>query len=144
MGHTSMSYVHFTRDVELIHRVTIVGWTADRFCNPSDLSNNITELTKLRDALKNGSCKFVKLTDEQYNQVKKKYDEQVAAGVFADRKKRKDIGTKRKKTAVQEGEGVGGEGVGGEDEDEGGNGEGSGTSKRARVSDGATNSVATT
>ncbi|KAI0682683.1 hypothetical protein C8T65DRAFT_703154 [Cerioporus squamosus] len=124
-AHAAMSYVHFTRDIELVHRVTLVGWTADRFCNPSDLSNSIEELVKLRDALKTDTCRFVQLSDTEYAEVKQKYDEQVKAGLVPARKQRKDAGTKRKKTQAapeEEGEGDDVESA-------------SGASKRARVDD---------
>ncbi len=125
-GHVAMSYVHFTRDIELVHHVTMVGWTAERFCNPSDLSNSIDELVKLRDALKDGTCRFVPLTDEEYEEVKKKYDEHVQNGLLPPRKKRKDAGTKRKKAGSVREE---------VEEEEAEDGEHGSTAKRVRVED---------
>ncbi len=101
-----MSYVHFTRDIELQYHITIKGWTAEHFCNPSDLSNNVDELTKLRDALKSGDCKFVRLTDEQHAEIKKRYDADVEAGIAPQRKKRKDAGEKRKDSAKRRKQGT--------------------------------------
>ncbi|RDX42145.1 hypothetical protein OH76DRAFT_1488927 [Lentinus brumalis] len=124
----AMSYVHFTRNIELVYRVTMQGWTASRFCNPSDLSNNIEELQKLRDALAGDQCKFVRLTDSQYNAIKQKYEAQAAEGLLPERQKRSDAGMKRKKapkaTADSESR------AGGE---EGGEGSSATLSKRPRV-----------
>ncbi len=99
-----MSYIHFTRDIEIPYQVSIRKWAHERFCNPSDLSNNVPALTKLRDALVSGECHFVKLNDEEHAAVKKKYEGMVADGLVPQRKKRKDAGEKRKASALENGE----------------------------------------
>ncbi|KAJ7683511.1 hypothetical protein B0H14DRAFT_3535116 [Mycena olivaceomarginata] len=56
-----MEYVHHEESIILHYGVKLVGWTADKFVNPSDLSSSLGALTTLRNALQNSECKWEKL-----------------------------------------------------------------------------------
>ncbi|KAH9853434.1 hypothetical protein C2E23DRAFT_859032 [Lenzites betulinus] len=92
---STMSYVNFTRDIELAHGVTIDGWTHHQFCTPSKMSSTLGPLKTLYDALKNKTCKFVRLSPSQRSNIQKRYEEEQAAGAKV-RKPRCDAGKKRK------------------------------------------------
>ncbi|KAI0349009.1 hypothetical protein OH77DRAFT_1515077 [Trametes cingulata] len=138
--HAIMNYVHFTRDVQLKYGITMEGWTHSQWANPSELSNSIPPLKELRDTLKAGTCRFVRLTPDQLSAIQKEYEEQIKGGNNA-RKKRSDAGKPRKKrsdagrsckengeAATSAGRGAGDDGAGDDD------GEGNaGLSKRRRV-----------
>ncbi|KAF8132121.1 hypothetical protein K438DRAFT_1788100 [Mycena galopus ATCC 62051] len=96
-----MDYRHHEESIVLKHGVELVGWTCDRFINPSELSSSIVVLTTLRDAIRDGVCKFIKLTHTQHMARQQKWDADVAAGkiIPRSRSKRSDIGKKRKATA---------------------------------------------
>ncbi|KAI0363426.1 hypothetical protein BV20DRAFT_1050019 [Pilatotrama ljubarskyi] len=100
-----MSYVQFTRDIEIPYAVTIVGWAGkDKqnprpWVNPSQLSNDLELLKGLRSDLLTGECAFVRLTPQQHEATKDAYNQRVEAGDVPQRKKRKDAGVKRKKRA---------------------------------------------
>ncbi|KAI0636665.1 hypothetical protein C8Q77DRAFT_1071019 [Trametes polyzona] len=91
----AMSYTQYTRDVQLRHRVTMQGWTHHQWANPSKLSNSLAPLQKLRNVLKSRECRFVQLTDEQYNAIKEQYNKEAQDGTRPSRKKRKDAGVRR-------------------------------------------------
>ncbi|KAJ7862682.1 hypothetical protein B0H14DRAFT_3863116 [Mycena olivaceomarginata] len=78
--------------------VNYEGWTPAKFVNPSELSDAIGPLQELFTAIKNGTCKFVKLTPQERIDWKQKYDADVAAGrhVAKHCQPCNDIGRKRK------------------------------------------------
>ncbi|OBZ65193.1 hypothetical protein A0H81_14854 [Grifola frondosa] len=121
--------------IVISHRIDLVGWTAEKFCNPSDLSNSLPPLEKLLDALMTGACRFVRLSSSEYAERKEKFDAAVESGVVPMRKKWKDAGTKRmskKRKRVDENVEESG-GVAGEDGDgENGDGDGDGGPRRTR------------
>ncbi|KAI0354455.1 hypothetical protein OH77DRAFT_1426033 [Trametes cingulata] len=92
-----MSYVHYTRDIQIKYGITLENWKHPEWACPSDLSNAIAPLVELRDDLANGKCKFVKLTPTQLEEIKANYDRRVQAGEVPTRKKRSDAGKPRKK-----------------------------------------------
>lgn len=91
-----MSYVNFTRDIQIGYGVTIVGWTHTKWAKPSDLGNSLPPLKDLYDALKSGKCRFVSLSASQLDTIKKDYNCQLGVEA-AHRKKRSDAGKPRKK-----------------------------------------------
>ncbi|KAJ7673734.1 hypothetical protein DFH06DRAFT_915712, partial [Mycena polygramma] len=101
-----MQFVNYEEDIVLKHGVKLVGWTADKFVNPSELSSAIPPLQTLLAAIKDGSCKFVKLTTQERLDREAKYEEDVAAGIRVrkHRKTRCDAGTKRKAAVGSRGE----------------------------------------
>ncbi|KAH9856315.1 hypothetical protein C2E23DRAFT_882399 [Lenzites betulinus] len=91
----TMSYTQFTRDIELQRGVTIDGWTHHQFCAPSKMSSALGPLKTLHEALKNKTCKFVRLSPSQCDEIRKQVAEEQATGANA-RKPRNDAGKKRK------------------------------------------------
>jgi hypothetical protein len=102
----TMQYVNYEEDIVLAHGVKLVGWTPAKFVNPSELSDAIGPLQELFTAIKNGTCKFVKLTPQEHIDRKQKYDADVAAGrcVAKHRQPRNNIGRKRKAAEGSRGE----------------------------------------
>ncbi|KAJ6455347.1 hypothetical protein C8R45DRAFT_1187918, partial [Mycena sanguinolenta] len=93
-----MDYIYFEESIVLKYGIDIVGWTCSRFVNPSDLSSSLSVLTTLRDAIRDGVCKFVKLTPAERKARREKWDADVAAGTVIPRSRatRSDAGVKRK------------------------------------------------
>lgn len=94
-----MSYVWHEEDIVHRHGVELVGWPCDDFVNPSELSSSVAVLTRVRDALTGGECKWVKLQPDVLRARIKKYNADVAAGriVPKERAQRSDKGRKRKR-----------------------------------------------
>ncbi|KAJ6481140.1 hypothetical protein C8R45DRAFT_1100697 [Mycena sanguinolenta] len=94
-----MEYVHYEECIVLRYGVMLIGWTADKFANPSELSSSLIVLTTLRDALKNGECKWVKLSREERRERQAKWNAGVADGTITpkSRKQRSDAAQPRKR-----------------------------------------------
>jgi hypothetical protein len=93
-----MQYLNYERDIVLRHGVVLEGWTHSTWANPSELSTSLEPLRRLLDALKNDTCKFVKLTTAQRQKRQEEYNKKVDSGEIQvqERQKRKDAGKKRK------------------------------------------------
>ncbi|KAJ6631845.1 hypothetical protein B0H10DRAFT_2206257 [Mycena sp. CBHHK59/15] len=93
-----MEYVHYREDIVVKHGLELIGWTADKFVSPSELSSSLHVLGKLWDTLKEGTCKWVKLSPAEHQARKDAWKADVADGkvVPKARNPRSDIGTKRK------------------------------------------------
>jgi hypothetical protein len=59
-----MNYVNYDKEIVERYKVKLVGWTYERFVNPSHIGT-VTDICKLRDALKSGECKWVKLNQHE-------------------------------------------------------------------------------
>jgi hypothetical protein len=94
-----MQYEHYVPKIVLKHGVELVGWTANRFANPSQLSSALDGLFTLRDALLEKRCAWKRLTSDELQQRQKEYDAAVTNGTVNPRtqKTRKDAGKPRKK-----------------------------------------------
>ncbi|KAJ7726207.1 hypothetical protein B0H16DRAFT_1735740 [Mycena metata] len=92
-----MAYVWYEEDIVHKYGVILVGWTYDEPVNPSELSTSLPGLQKLYDAIKNDSCKFVKLTGEERVQRIADWKADVAAGRIEQKTRatRADKGKKR-------------------------------------------------
>jgi hypothetical protein len=75
-----MQYLNYERDTVLLHGVTLEGWTHPEWKNPSELGTSLAPLYELHDALKDGTCRFVKLTAVEQAVRQTKYNTQVANG----------------------------------------------------------------
>jgi len=93
----TVHWLRFEEKVLLQYGVDLIGYTYDKVVNPSDLSSSIGPLQELLDALKNGSCKFIKLTNQQRKEQQAAYDAKVNTGEIQPqkRKRRSDAGEKR-------------------------------------------------
>ncbi|KAF8326485.1 hypothetical protein F5887DRAFT_1197076 [Amanita rubescens] len=94
---TTMQYVRY--EEEIIHKrgVELVGWTYDKIVNPSQMSSALEPLSKLRNAIKEGRCKFVRLTQQEIKERIAAYDNRIEKGEMQARKRktRKDKGKRR-------------------------------------------------
>ncbi|KAJ7815527.1 hypothetical protein B0H14DRAFT_2603414 [Mycena olivaceomarginata] len=93
-----MDYMYYEECIVLKYGVSLVGWTCERFVNPSDLSSSLVVLTTLRDALRDEKCKWVKLTPTERKARHDAWDTGVESGkvVRRSRATRSDINKKRK------------------------------------------------
>ncbi|KAJ6544862.1 hypothetical protein DFH09DRAFT_807537, partial [Mycena vulgaris] len=93
-----MAYVHYDEDIVHRYGVDLVGWTADCFCSPSDLSSSLAVLTTLCNAINDGTCSWVKLMGEACRAKIQEWNDDVATGkvVLKSRNTRSDKGKKRK------------------------------------------------
>ncbi|OBZ76607.1 hypothetical protein A0H81_03870 [Grifola frondosa] len=92
-----MNYVNYEREIILCYGIKLVGWTADKWVNPSDLSNAIAPLQKLLKALEDGSCHFERMPPAELVEQQERYDQSMEAGLVTARKVRKNLGKKRMK-----------------------------------------------
>ncbi|KAJ7623121.1 hypothetical protein DFH06DRAFT_965182, partial [Mycena polygramma] len=92
-----MDYVYNEESIVLKYGVQLIGWSCKRFVNPSELSSSVSVLTTVRDALRDGDCKWVKLTPTERKECKAQWKEDIAAGRVTARVRnpRSDIGKKR-------------------------------------------------
>jgi hypothetical protein len=101
-----MNYSHYQEQVIFRYGVDYVGWPigAPPFMNPSNMSSAAVPLEILRDALKAGTCRFVKLTPEELKEKKAVFRQRIEAGDVQPlrRKQRKDAGKQRKKNSALE------------------------------------------
>lgn len=89
-----MKYKHYDRLICLEHRVKLHGWPDDiKFDTPYQIGR-ISDLEKLRDALRSGECKWVKLKPDEYKELQKKLEAEESATA---RQTRSDKGKKRKR-----------------------------------------------
>ena len=94
-----MHYIDYEEKIVQRYGIELVGWTYEKFVNPSELSTSLPGLQQLLDAINNGFCKFVKLIPLQLIQRRQELQKNISEGnVPAPKgcKPRKDRGTKRK------------------------------------------------
>ncbi|KAJ6459685.1 hypothetical protein C8R45DRAFT_1109541 [Mycena sanguinolenta] len=93
-----MDYIYYKECIVLKYGIIRIGWTCERFVNPSDLSSSLIVLTTLRDALRDGACKWIKLTPAERNGRREAWEADVAAGKVVRRSRAtcSDINKKRK------------------------------------------------
>jgi hypothetical protein len=120
-----MQYVNYNEGIVQRYGVELQGWTYEELKNPSELSTAVGPLTKLRDAINDGSCKFVKLSAEERCQRLEVYNGKIASGKIQlrKRKRRSDAGSKKMKSKA----------VLSEESEESEEEEGSKASKRCRI-----------
>jgi hypothetical protein len=75
-----MAYVQYEEKIVQNYGIKLVGWTAPRLVNPSELSSSLAPLQQLVHALKTEACKFVKLSPAERQERLDKYNEDIAAG----------------------------------------------------------------
>lgn len=107
-----MQYVNYEEDVVHKYDIELVGWTPDKWCNPSDLTSSLATLRPLLNAIKDGSCKFVTIPPADLKVRRAKYDADIAAGRIRGkhRNQRSDVGQKRKRAVNDVDEGTDNEG----------------------------------
>jgi uncharacterized membrane protein YukC len=75
-----MEYVQYEEKIVHGRGLKLIGWTAPRLVNPSELSSSLAPLKALVHALKTNTCRFEKLTPTERQERIKKYNDEVAAG----------------------------------------------------------------
>jgi hypothetical protein len=92
-----MQYVNYKEDIEHRYGIELIGWTPDKWCNPSKLTSSLPVLRTLLNALKSDECKFVAIPDTVLKARKAAYEADIAAGRIEGkhRNPRSDIGKKR-------------------------------------------------
>ncbi|KAJ6464982.1 hypothetical protein C8R45DRAFT_755796, partial [Mycena sanguinolenta] len=60
-----MAYVNYVEDIVLKYGIELIGWTPDKWCNPSELTTSLPVLRMLLNAIKNGDCKFQRLSSSE-------------------------------------------------------------------------------
>lgn len=93
-----MSYVNYDCQIVESHYVKLVGWTYKNFVSPQEILA-VDDIRTLRNALRVGTCKWVRISKHEVNQHMKKYTEHLASGEITKKKwkARSDKGTKRKR-----------------------------------------------
>lgn len=99
-----MKYVNYEEDVVHQYGIELIGWTSEKWCNPSKLSSSLTVLRELAAALKSDECKFVKLKPAEVKARIAQHEADIAAGIISGkhRNPRSDIGKKRKRPAADD------------------------------------------
>jgi hypothetical protein len=93
-----MNYINYETAIVQSHGVKLIGFPLVRFVNPSEVTN-ITDMRRLRNALRSGECKWVRLSQAELDahaealEVRRKDGEVVGKP----RKKRSDAGVLRGK-----------------------------------------------
>src|ERR1700722_1825072 len=59
-----MNYANYNMAIVEHYKVKLIGWTYDKFVNPS-LIGTMPDICMLRDALKSGECRWIKLDRHQ-------------------------------------------------------------------------------
>lgn len=59
-----MNYVNYETAIVQGHGIKLIGFPLERFVNPSELTN-ITDMRWLRNALRSGECKWVRLSQAE-------------------------------------------------------------------------------
>jgi hypothetical protein len=95
-----MQYANFQEGIVHRYGVDVVGWTHDKFENPSNLSNSLPPLRTLLDAIRDGTCKFIKLSSSEKKAREAQYQADITSGKITAKKRkiRSDAGVKRKKS----------------------------------------------
>jgi hypothetical protein len=98
-ANATMHYAEYEEKVVQRYGVELIGWTYEKLVNPSELSTSLPGLRQLLEAINAGSCKFIKLTQDQLKQRREEHQKAIKSGSLPapkTRKPRKDRGTKRK------------------------------------------------
>lgn len=83
------------------HRIRLTGWDTNALGairNPSEISNHLESLQGLRDAARQGTCCFERISAKELQVLESRHAVEVAAGKTAPkakRKRRSDLGTNR-------------------------------------------------
>lgn len=92
-----MNYINFEREFVVKFGIDVVGWPHEKFINPSEMSTSLPPLQQLAAALKDTTCRFIRLSDAAHTAREAAYNKQVAEGTVAVRKERGDKGVSRGK-----------------------------------------------
>ena len=93
-----MNYARYEEEIVQRYGIELRGWTYEKIMNPSLFTSSLPPLMTLRDALVEGTCKFVKLTAAERKERETAYMEKVKSGEVEvrKRKRRSDAGSRKK------------------------------------------------
>lgn len=93
-----MNYANYNTAIVQVHGVKLAGFPLERFVNPSEVTN-ITDMRRLRNALRSGECKWVRLSQAELDAHAEDLEACCKDGkvVGKPRKKRSDAGVLRGK-----------------------------------------------
>jgi len=115
-----MNYANYESSIVERYKVKLVGWTYPQLVSPSEIGA-MGDIRKLRDALKSGSCKWVRLSKPQMKQHMADVESRRSQGevIGKKRKERSDKGKKhlRKTTNAPDGKSPASDGDGDGDGD---------------------------
>jgi hypothetical protein len=102
-----MNYANYDTAIVERYKVKLTGWTYEKFVNPSHIGT-MAEICKLRDALKSGTCHWVRLNAEQALAHSNALQERRTNGetIGRPRRQRSDKGKSRKRKDVSDSEDV--------------------------------------
>ncbi|KAJ7301443.1 hypothetical protein DFH08DRAFT_619753, partial [Mycena albidolilacea] len=92
-----MNYERYIKAVVLGYGCELVGWPKTvNFVSPTNITN-IDDMTALRDALKDGTCRWKSINEEERKKWRAEYERQVEEGEIVEkgRRHRSDAGGKR-------------------------------------------------
>jgi len=118
-----MRYINYEEEIVIRYGIKLEGWTYENFKNPSELSSSLPPLRALSEAIRNGTCKFVKLTAAEKKKFEQEFNAKVQTGqvILRKRKIRKDAGkkkAKRRRTNSKGGVASDSEGTSGSEDDD--------------------------
>jgi hypothetical protein len=110
-----MNYERYIKAVVLGYGCELVGWPKSvNFVSPTNITS-VNDMTALRDALKDGTCRWKSINEEERKKWWAEYERQVEEGEIVEkgRRRRSDAGEKRgpnkrtktKRAAVKKGKG---------------------------------------
>ena len=105
-ANATMHYADYEEKIVQRYGVELVGWTYEKLVNPSELSTSLPGLCQLLEAINAGSCKFIKLTQDQLKKRREELQKAIESGSLPGpktRKPRKDRGAKRKRDDKENG-----------------------------------------
>jgi hypothetical protein len=93
-----MNYANYNQAIIERYKVKLTGWTYPRFVSPAEIST-VAEIWTLRDALKCGACRWIRLNKQEVLEHAADVENRRANGeqVGKPRKPRNDKGVKRKR-----------------------------------------------
>ncbi|KAK6977267.1 hypothetical protein R3P38DRAFT_2438100, partial [Favolaschia claudopus] len=93
----AMNYERYIQSVVLSYGCELIGWPKDVDWGPPNKISTVEKIRKLRDALKDGSCRWKVLNEKEKKRWRALYEEKVSSGeiVSEGRKKRSDSGKSR-------------------------------------------------
>jgi hypothetical protein len=96
----SMEYKNFHTAVVQKYCVNLIGYKVKPMHAPSKLGNALPIYERIHNAIESGNCYFKKLTDAEYDELDREFEEAIASGKIKAPRKRKrhsDAGVKRKR-----------------------------------------------
>jgi len=98
-----MNYANYDTAIVERYKVKLIGWTYEKFVNPSQIGT-MTEICKLRDALKSGVCQWIRLGTAQVQAHSNTLQERRENGeiIGRPRRQRSDKGKSRKRKSISD------------------------------------------